>query len=93
MDPFLLMMVYLNGMKEEYKMVMNRVKGNVLGKSYTLSTPEDEAHMQAVFKLVNTQLADLQKQNPSLEQDDALVLIAINALSDQLRMQRKYEEN
>ena len=58
-----------------------------------MSTPEDEAHMQAVFKLINTQLADLQKQNPSLEQDDALVLMAINALSDQLRMQRKYEEN
>lgn len=74
-------------------MVMNRVKGNVLGKSYTLSTPEDEAHMQAVFKLINTQLADLQQQNPKIEQADALVLIALNALSDQLRMQRKYEEN
>lgn len=72
---------------------MNRVKGNVLGKSYTLSTPEDEAHMQAVFKLINTQLADLQQQNPKIEQADALVLIALNALSDQLRMQRKYEEN
>ncbi|QIL50942.1 cell division protein ZapA [Weissella coleopterorum] len=74
-------------------MVMNRVQGQILGKTYTLSTSENEAHMQAVFKLANTQLIDLQQQNAQLNQNDALVLIALNALSDQLSMQHKYEEN
>lgn len=72
---------------------MQRFQGKILGKTYTLTTNENQAHMEAVFNLANQQLNDLKKQNPKLSASDALVLVAINALSDQINMQKTAEEH
>ncbi|WP_057755422.1 cell division protein ZapA [Weissella kandleri] len=72
---------------------MQRFQGKILGKTYTLTTNENQAHMEAVFNLANQQLNDLKKQNPKLSASDALVLVAINALSDQINMKKTAEEH
>ncbi|MFL1695210.1 cell division protein ZapA [Weissella kandleri] len=72
---------------------MQRFQGKILGKTYTLTTNENQAHMEAVFNLANQQLNDLKNKNPKLSASDALVLVAINALSDQINMQKAAEEH
>ena len=59
-----------------------RFKGEILGKEITITAAESQAHMKAVFEL------DQMKQlAPKLSDDQLLTLLAINALSDQLKMQ------
>ncbi|SUP58507.1 Colicin V production protein [Weissella viridescens] len=43
--------------------------------------------MDAVFSIANQQLEHLNEANPTLSAEDQLVLLAINAISDQLDMQ------
>ncbi|KRN75175.1 hypothetical protein IV73_GL000937 [Weissella kandleri] len=79
--------------EESLMAAMQRFQGKILGKTYTLTTNENQAHMEAVFNLANQQLNDLKKQNPKLSASDALVLVAINALSDQINMKKTAEEH
>lgn len=79
--------------EESLMAAMQRFQGKILGKTYTLTTNENQAHMEAVFNLANQQLNDLKNKNPKLSASDALVLVAINALSDQINMQKAAEEH
>ena len=64
-----------------------RFKGEILGKEITITAAESQAHMKAVFELANQQLDQMQQLAPKLSDDQLLTLLAINALSDQLKMQ------
>ncbi len=73
-------------------MEKNRFQGTLLGQSIVVTSTKDQAHMEAVFDLANQQVADLQKLDPHLTDQQCLMLLAINALSDQLTMQIKQDK-
>ena len=49
--------------------------------------------MKAVFDLANQQLNEMRELAPRLTDDQLLTLLAINALSDQLKMQAEKDAN
>lgn len=69
-----------------------RFKGTILGKELTITSSESQAHMKAVFELANEQLDHIHQAAPKLDDNQLLTLLAINALSDQLNMQIKRDE-
>ena len=69
-----------------------RFKVEIEGQTYTIVGKSSPEHMQAVIKLVEDQLTTLKEMMPSLNQEKAAVLLAINAVSDQLKKQAELEE-
>lgn len=70
-----------------------RFKGEILGKPITITSNETQAHMKAVFDLANQQLNEMRELAPRLTDDQLLTLLAINALSDQLKIQSEKDAN
>ncbi len=66
-----------------------RYKAKIAGQTYTIIGNEDSHHMDLVTKLVNDQLREIKQQAPALSTEDAAVLLAVNALSDQLKKQEE----
>ncbi|MDO4432254.1 MAG: cell division protein ZapA [Aerococcaceae bacterium] len=69
-----------------------RYKATIAGKSYTIVGTRSELHMNAVTELVNQQLQQLEELAPDLSIADRCVLMAINAVSDQLAKERRIVE-
>ncbi len=69
----------------------NRVRGQILDKQYTISAEETQAHLKATFELVNQQLTQLKTLRPQASTEELAILLALNALSDQLKMQAKVD--
>lgn len=61
-----------------------RFKAVIDGKEYTIIGPGTTAHFEAVTALLNQRLAALRQASPKLTKEDAAVLLAFNALSDQV---------
>lgn len=61
-----------------------RFKVTVDGKPYTILATRSDAHMNAVVELINSQLGQLKSLDPTLSREDRSILMALNALSDQL---------
>lgn len=61
-----------------------RFKAVIDGKEYTIIGPGSPAHFQTVTALLNQQLAALRQASPKLSKEDAAILLAFNALSDQV---------
>ncbi|TYC47787.1 cell division protein ZapA [Weissella muntiaci] len=68
-------------------MVRSRFQGTILGKTYTFTAEESQDQMKAVLDLANQQLTAIKTGNPNLSNEEAAMLLAFNALSDQLKMQ------
>ncbi|GAK31266.1 cell-division Z-ring component, stimulator of FtsZ polymerization [Weissella oryzae SG25] len=68
-------------------MVRARFQGKILGETYTFTSEESQSQMKAVLELANQQLAAIKAANPNLSNEQAAILLAFNALSDQLKMQ------
>ncbi len=66
-----------------------RYKTTIAGRSYTLIGPGSTAHFDAVTQILNDQLAQIHRLQPSLSREDAAVLLAFNALSDQVTAQAR----
>lgn len=64
-----------------------RYKAVVANHTYTVIGHESKQHMDLVTKLVNEQLAEIKHISPQIEEEQACVLLAINAVSDQLKKQ------
>ncbi|HIW71845.1 MAG TPA: cell division protein ZapA [Candidatus Levilactobacillus faecigallinarum] len=64
----------------------NRFKAVLANKPYTIVGNATDAHMRAVTELFNQQYNQLKQASPSMSKEDAAVLMAFNALSDQLKM-------
>ncbi|KRL40513.1 MAG: cell division protein ZapA [Liquorilactobacillus nagelii] len=61
-----------------------RFKAHINGKNYVIvgdSTPE---HMKAVVDVVNQQLAEIKEMLPTISDEKAAILLAVNAVSDQI---------
>lgn len=69
-----------------------RYKAEIAGQTYTIIGSESKPHMDAVVSLANKQLNQLKKAAPETTREQSSVLLAINALSDQLHMQEKINE-
>lgn len=64
-----------------------RYKANIAGKDYTIIGNESHYHMDIVNDLANEQLTTIMKQAPTLTQEQAAILLAINTLSVQVKQQ------
>lgn len=66
-----------------------RYKAEIDGKTYVVIGPGSEGHMAAVTKMLNTQLAEIKKLSPSISKQDAAILLAFNAISDQIKYEKE----
>ena len=69
-----------------------RFKAVIDGQSYTIVGNHSQAHMQAVTELMNKQLAQLKKLAPDMSKEEASILLAFNAISDQLEKAEAYDQ-
>lgn len=66
-----------------------RYKAVIADHTYTIIGQESKQHMDLVTKLVNEQLAEIKHISPQTDDEQASVLLAINAISDQLKKQEQ----
>lgn len=82
---------YLDNAKEPQP-ARRRFKAVIDGQSYTIVGNRSEAHMRAVTELMNKQLAQLKKLAPDMSKEEASILLAFNAISDQLEKAEAYDK-
>ncbi|MFW8617118.1 cell division protein ZapA [Enterococcus innesii] len=66
-----------------------RYKAVIANQSYTIIGRESKEHMDMVTRLVNDQLLEIMQLSPQIDQEQASILLAINAVSDQLKKQEQ----
>ena len=66
-----------------------RYKAVIANQSYTIIGQETNEHMNRVTKIVNEQLQEIRQMAPQTSPEEAAILLAINALSDQLKKQEE----
>ncbi len=66
-----------------------RYKAIIDNQSYTIIGPESSQHMDRVTKLVNAQLNEIKAISTHIDTEQAAILLAINAISDQLKKQEQ----
>ncbi|MBD5069934.1 MAG: cell division protein ZapA [Lactobacillus sp.] len=69
-----------------------RFKVKIAGEVYTIIGKAQPEHMDAVVKIVEQQLAEIKELMPALNNEKAAILLAINAVSDQLYKQEELLE-
>lgn len=77
-----------------------RVKVVIDDKEYTIIGTKSAAHIKLVAKTINDQLADLDTMSNSLSKEELAILMAVNAMSDQIdshekmiELEEKYKNN
>lgn len=70
----------------------HRFKANIAGKDYTIVGQKDHTHLQMVVDIVNNQLNQLSDLAPELTYSDRSILMAVNAVSDQLMKEAQIVE-
>ena len=66
-----------------------RYKAVNANQSYTIIGQETSQHMDRVTRLVNEQLQEIRQMAPQTSQEEAAILLAVNAISDQLKKQEE----
>lgn len=69
-----------------------RFKAKIAGKDYTIVGSLSATHLNTVVDLVNQQIDQLTELAPELSNADRCVLMAVNAVSDQLQKEKKIIE-
>ena len=69
-----------------------RYKAIIDGETYTIVGSKPEKHMRVVAETVDEQLTQLKELTKGLEKEKRAILLAINAVSDQLIMRQELEE-
>ena len=64
----------------------HRFKAVIAGKTYTIVGQTSDEHMRAVTEVLNQQFSQLKQLSPNLSKEDAAILMAFNAISDQLKL-------
>ncbi|WEG73744.1 cell division protein ZapA [Vagococcus intermedius] len=67
----------------------NRYKVKIGDKTYTIIGKESKYHMDIVTEVANEQLTQIMSLSPNIDLEQASVLLAINAVSDQLNKEEK----
>ncbi|KRN89029.1 cell division protein ZapA [Ligilactobacillus ceti] len=71
--------------KRRFKVKIDGLEYIIIGKS----TPP---HMDAVVEIIEHQLKQVREIDATISKERAAMLIAVNAVSDQLKMQEKIDE-
>ena len=66
-----------------------RYKAKIANNTYTIIGYESKSHMDIVSQLANEQLQDILALSPDTDMGQAAILLALNALSDQLKKQKE----
>ncbi len=69
-----------------------RFKLNIAGKNYVVIGDSTSEHMLAVAQLADEQYKEIRQTLPTVTREDAAILLAINAISDQLKKQKELDE-
>lgn len=69
-----------------------RYKAIIAGQSYTIVGPRSEEHMRVVAETVDEQMKQLTNITKGLDTEKRAILMAINAVSDQLEMKKNVSE-
>lgn len=64
-----------------------RYKAIIDGKNYTIIGTESKEQLDIVTRIVNEQLGEIKKISSDLSNEDAAILMAINAVNDQVKKQ------
>lgn len=64
-----------------------RYKTTIAGRPYTIIGARPEEHMRSVSKMVNEQMLQIESLSKGLDPERRAVLVAVNAVSDQIKMQ------
>ncbi len=67
--------------------MISRFKGTILGKEYIFRSEESETQMLASLKLINEQANQIKIKDSSLSNEQIAILLAFNAISDQIKME------
>lgn len=70
----------------------NRFKATIDQRPYTIVGDKPTQHMTAVIEIVNQQLEQLKAMAPELSVVDRSILMAVNAVSDQLTKEQQIME-
>lgn len=68
-----------------------RYKTTIAGRPYTIIGARPEEHMRSVSKMVNEQMQQIESLSKGLDPERRAVLVAVNAVSDQIEMQIKLD--
>lgn len=63
-----------------------RFKAVIGDKAYTIIGPRSEQHFLTVTKLLNERLDQVKKLAPDLTAEEQAILVAFNAVSDQVKL-------
>ena len=66
-----------------------RTKAIINGKEYTIVGDKSAAHVELVAETINVQLEELNSLSTSLSKEEQAILMAVNAVSDQVKMQQE----
>ncbi|GEK91369.1 cell division protein ZapA [Alkalibacterium kapii] len=69
-----------------------RYKATIDGETYTIVGSKPQKHMQVVSETVDDQLNQLKEMTKGLDKEKRAILLAINAVSDQLAMRKELNE-
>ena len=68
-----------------------RYKTTIAGRPYTIIGARPEEHMRSVSKMVNEQMQQIESLSKGIDPERRAVLVAVNAVSDQIEMQIKLD--
>lgn len=66
-----------------------RVKVVINNKEYTIIGTKSAVHIQLIAKKINEQLEKINELSPGLSKEEQAILIAVNAMSDQIDSHKK----
>lgn len=69
-----------------------RVKAKIQGEEYTIVSDKSAAHVELVAETINRQLEELDSLSTTLSKEHQAILMAVNAVSDQIESQTKMIE-
>lgn len=69
-----------------------RTKVVINDKEYTIIGKKSAAHVELVAQTINEQLKDLNKLSNKLSKEEQAILVAVNAVSDQIQSHQKMLE-
>ena len=77
------------------KNMKKRYKATIQGKDYTIVGTKSDAHMDVVIDVIDEQLEQIKELSEKITNEEAAILVAVNAVSDQIEMQEKvlFQEN
>lgn len=66
-----------------------RTKVEINGKEYTIVGAKSSAHVNLVADTINKQIEELTSLSSNLSKEEQAILMAVNAISDQITTQQK----